>query len=355
VRLRVGVVGCGAISQMMHIPNLLRDRDRFELTAVCDLNPALVQAVAARHGVARATTAPEDLLAHVDAVVLATSGCHFELAEAFARAGKHVFVEKPLAYRLEEAQALEALDGASLFVGYMKRYDPAVARAKALVERMHGPLHVEVRVLHPDEALYFAHHDILRAPFAAAVDPRPSWRREARDEIGPVSDAVADCYTDVLLGSLIHDVNLVRYLVGPIAGAEHTRIARDGLEVAADVTFADRSTGHFGWFYLPTLRHYVEEVLILSDASRLELTFVSPYLRNTPTALRFEWQAGAEHVVETYGAGFDDAFTLELRRWHSAIAEGAVVVTDAADSVEDIRTLRAMARALSVPVAVSGS
>lgn len=354
MKLRVGVVGCGAISQMMHIPNLVTQRDRFELTAVCDVNPDLVRAVAERHHVPRHTTAPEDLLPHVDAVVVATSGCHYDLVDMFARAHKHVFVEKPIAYRVGEADALSRLADASVFVGYMKRYDPAVQHARELVGRMQGPLHVDVRVLHPDEALYMAHHDILRFPPPTGADPRSRWREEVREDIGPVSDAVADCYTDVVLGSLIHDVNLVRTLIGPIASAEHTAIARDGLQVTADVTFADRSTGHFGWFYLAHVRNYVEEVLVLSEGARMRLTFVSPYLRNTPTDLRFEWQSGSSHIVEAHTPDHVDAFALELARWHDAVTGGERAPTDSTDAAQDLRALQAMARALSAPAAIPG-
>lgn len=354
MKLRVGVVGCGAISQMMHIPNLAGNRDRFELTGVCDINPELVRSVADRYHVQHWTTEPEDLLPHVDAVVLATSGCHFELVDTFARAGKHVFVEKPLAYRVSEAEALSSLTDPSVFVGYMKRYDPAVERAKELLGRMEGPLHVEVRVLHPDEALYMAHHNILRFPFHSDVDPRVRWREEAREDIGPVSDAVVDCYTDILLGSLIHDVNLLRFLIGPVVSADHTAITRDGLQVTADVTFSDRSTGHFGWFYLANLRNYVEEVLILSEAARLRLTFVSPYLRSTPTDLQFEWQSGSSRIVESHTAGYMDAFALEMDRWHAIVTGGLKVPTNIVDASQDIRTLQAMAKAVSVPAAVPG-
>lgn len=354
MKLRVGVVGCGAISQMMHIPNLAAHRSRFELAAVCDVNPELVRAVAERYRVPRHTTKPEDLLAHVDAVILATSGCHYDLVDTFARANKHVFVEKPLAYRVCEADRLSRLTDASVFVGYMKRYDPAVEHARELIARMQGPLHVDVRVLHPDEALYMAHHDILRFPMPANADPRVGWREEVREDIGPVSDPVADCYTDVVLGSLIHDVNLVRSLIGPIASADHTAIARDGLQVTTDVTFADRSTGHFGWFYLANVRNYVEEVLVLSEGARLRLTFVSPYLRNTPTDLRFEWQSGSSHIVETHTSDYVDAFALELARWHDAATGGERAPTDIIDAAQDLRALQAIARAVSATATIPG-
>ncbi|MFZ0383268.1 MAG: Gfo/Idh/MocA family oxidoreductase, partial [Solirubrobacteraceae bacterium] len=73
-RTRVGVVGCGLIAQVMHIPYLAELSDRFELAALCDIRPAVVAACAERYGVPAVTTRAEELLAMpLDAVVVATS------------------------------------------------------------------------------------------------------------------------------------------------------------------------------------------------------------------------------------------------------------------------------------------
>src|SRR5439155_14952192 len=62
-RLRIGVVGCGAIAQAQHLPNLLDRPDLWEVTAVCDVSPGLVQAVGDRFGVPRRYTDYRALLA----------------------------------------------------------------------------------------------------------------------------------------------------------------------------------------------------------------------------------------------------------------------------------------------------
>ncbi len=65
------------------------------------------------------------------AVLVLTSGSHAPIAEAAARAGLHVFVEKPMCFSAAEGQAMVAAAahaGVTLMVGYPKRYDPGYLR-----------------------------------------------------------------------------------------------------------------------------------------------------------------------------------------------------------------------------------
>ena len=82
-RTRVGVVGCGLIAQVMHLPYLVELSDRFEIAAVCDLREDVARACADRYGVPGVFTRWEDLLEDpLDAVLIATSGDHAPIAIA---------------------------------------------------------------------------------------------------------------------------------------------------------------------------------------------------------------------------------------------------------------------------------
>src|SRR5207247_234525 len=75
----------------------------------------------------------------VDAVLVLTAGSHAEPAIAAARAGKHVFVEKPMCYTAREADEMIAAataSGVTLMVGYMKAYDPTYLTARDLWQGM---------------------------------------------------------------------------------------------------------------------------------------------------------------------------------------------------------------------------
>ena len=137
--VRVGVVGLGYWG-----PNLARNLAAIpgcELRWLCDADDGAREKLAASFPGARTTAELADLLAdeELDAVVLATPvTTHAELAVAVAEAGKHCFVEKPLATNARDAQA--AVDAAAsagkvLMVGHLLEYHPAVTRLKALVEQ----------------------------------------------------------------------------------------------------------------------------------------------------------------------------------------------------------------------------
>jgi predicted dehydrogenase len=135
--LRVAVVGLGYWG-----PNLARafhSLQETELTWLCDLDEGLLDRVGRQFPEARRTTDLDVVLADdaLDAVVIATSvPTHCPLAMRAIAAGKHVFVEKPLATSGAEARELaraaEAA-GVVLFVGHLLVHHPAVAKLEELM------------------------------------------------------------------------------------------------------------------------------------------------------------------------------------------------------------------------------
>src|SRR5258708_6551255 len=137
--MRFGVLGCGRIAERHsdllgggHIAGA-------KLVAVCDEARERADAIASRFGVP-ALYDLDDLLARkdIDAVsVLTPSGMHPRHAIAVAKAGKHVIVEKPMALRLEDADAMiRACDraGVKLFVVKQNRFNVPVAKAREALE-----------------------------------------------------------------------------------------------------------------------------------------------------------------------------------------------------------------------------
>lgn len=108
------------------------------LGAVCEASPAARDEVAQKYPGVRVEADPAALFgdSSFDAAVIATPAeTHFALAQAAIEAGKHVFVEKPLALRSSEAEKLVALAGARkrvLMVGHLLRYHPAILKLKEL-------------------------------------------------------------------------------------------------------------------------------------------------------------------------------------------------------------------------------
>jgi len=137
-KVRVGVVGLGYWG-----PNLARNFDRLpsaELAYCCDLDEANLAKARELYPSTIVTDRYEDLLADddLDAIVVATSvPTHYPLGKKALEAGKHTFIEKPIALKAADAQDLltTADDyGVKLMVGHLLEYHPAVRKLKELVD-----------------------------------------------------------------------------------------------------------------------------------------------------------------------------------------------------------------------------
>ncbi len=136
--IRLAVVGTGAISQIVHVP-ILAEREDVELVALADTDSLKAETIARRFGVAEVTD-PEQVLTRddLDGVFLCTPNhTHEEMALQALEAGKHVFVERPLATSAAgAARVIEAAkaSGRSLAVGLPYRFRPEVAALRSFVD-----------------------------------------------------------------------------------------------------------------------------------------------------------------------------------------------------------------------------
>ncbi|MCZ6646111.1 MAG: Gfo/Idh/MocA family oxidoreductase, partial [SAR324 cluster bacterium] len=129
----VAVFGCGYWGK-----NLVRNfHELGALRAIADPNEKTAHAMAKQYGAAAETT--QQILSDPSVsgiVIAAPAELHFELAFQALHAGKHVFVEKPLALQVEQAEQLVRIAEAgqrSLMVGHLLQYHPAFLRLKDLV------------------------------------------------------------------------------------------------------------------------------------------------------------------------------------------------------------------------------
>jgi UDP-2-acetamido-3-amino-2,3-dideoxy-glucuronate N-acetyltransferase len=136
---RVAVVGCGAWGK-----NLVRNfAELGALSAVCDTDPQTTQALANQYGVCAFTE--EEVFSHpaLDAIVIASlARLHARQGEQALKAGKHVYIEKPIALSVDDAQTLCSLaktHNRVLMVGHILNYHPAFISLKDLLPEL-GPL-----------------------------------------------------------------------------------------------------------------------------------------------------------------------------------------------------------------------
>lgn len=216
-RLRVGLIGCGRVSEHVHLP-ALKGLAQATVVALADPAEDRLRQLGEQSGVQRLYTDYRELLAdpEVDVVgICAPPHLHAEIALAGLEALKHLLIEKPLAVSADEAQRLERQAMASpvkVAVGFNLRWHRQVLRVRALL--------AEGSVGRPW---------LLRSVFTTALGPHdelPAWRCEAG---GDVLLEIAVHHFDLWSFLLDTEVEEV-YAVGPGAegpgpGGLHTSVA----------------------------------------------------------------------------------------------------------------------------------
>jgi len=133
--VRWGMIGCGAVAEVKSGPGFYKAQNS-ALVAVTSADAELTRSFAQRHGVAKTYMTSEELLADqgVDAVYVATPpSSHKPLSMLVAQAGKHVYVEKPMAMRFDECQEIVKTckqQGVRLFVAFYRRAMPRFLQVK---------------------------------------------------------------------------------------------------------------------------------------------------------------------------------------------------------------------------------
>ena len=157
-RVRLAILGAGSFAREVHVPNLQKLSDRFQIEAVVTRQGPTALALARHVGARVAATDYKQVFGDsaVDAVLIATRHhLHATMVEEALRSGKHVFVEKPLAITEEELESLDRVvyelhnspSGCPVvFVGFNRRYSPYAVRLRELIERRSTPINVGYRM-----------------------------------------------------------------------------------------------------------------------------------------------------------------------------------------------------------------
>jgi predicted dehydrogenase len=347
-RLRIGVIGCGLIAQVMHLHYLRELADKFEITALCDVSEELVRACADDYGVPRTFARWQDLLAApVDAVLVLTSGSHAPIAIAAAEAGKHLLIEKPMCFSVAEGRAMiEAARraGVTLMVGYNKRYDPAYQRLGEEIRSLSDLRLLQVTTLESPLEPYVAHYRLHRArSFPPELAKALVADNQARitAAIGDADQQSRRAYHLVLLDSMVHEFNAVRGILGEPDRLDFADIRDNGLTVVLRFGAAECI---IAWVDLPGIARYEMEFAFYAPKRRLTLSFPSPFLRSMPTLLKVEGgdpsspQAWSNEQVVSYAESFKE----ELIHVHDCVASGRPPLTSGEDALCDIALCEAI-------------
>jgi len=349
-KIKMGVIGCGSIAQIMHIPHLV-EIEGYELKAICDVSPKLVQKIGTYYNIKGRYTAFRELLhSDVDAVLVSTSFDHAKISIEAAKAGKHILVEKPMCNNLREAD--EMIDTAEknnikLMIAYMKRYDPGYIYAQKLISQMKKIKLIRLHdVIGPNQSFINDVYTIVKyndIPESTKYEARKRYFASVKEAIGDVPDHVKSAY-GLMLGLSTHDITILRGILNnPIEvlsteiwdkGKYYTSIMDCGNEIRCIF-----DTG------LMKIKKFDEEIAVFSDDKVVKVNFPSPFLKNAPTSVSI-WEMDNDNYVEKQVlASYRESFKQELIHFYDCIVNDKKPLTDGEEGRKDLRLLLNMIRA----------
>lgn len=146
-RLRVAIVGCGAVAQNYHIP-AIRKSKYGTVEAVVDEDPVILREIKRKLKISHTFTHHRQLQGVADAVIIATpNATHFSIVSECLDLSMHVLCEKPLALDHEEVTLLyEKARQKDLLisVGFQRRFNANIRILRALIEELGMPIHAEL-------------------------------------------------------------------------------------------------------------------------------------------------------------------------------------------------------------------
>jgi predicted dehydrogenase len=347
-RLKIGVLGCGAIAQVQHLPHLNELDDQFEIAALCDLSPKLLRLVGEEYRVAperRFTDYGEMLRSDVEAVIVCPSADHAAPSIAAAEAGKHVFVEKPMCTTRAQAEAMVAAAekaGVVMQVGYMKRHEPAYRYAKERVAEMSDVRFVQVNHLHCGNDRHLADFRFHRADDLPPRQPPTlqERRRRVAEAMGLADpdrlDETALSAFQTVLGSFIHDIGNLSGLFGPPTRVVSTELWNRGRGITTVLEYPDEKRAVCSWVSLPELWEFTETLEVYGSRERVLVSFPTGFSKGAPSTVTL-LAAGADgHPYRKQLTWRDNPFKLEIQHFRECILTGTQPITPGRDAIADV-------------------
>jgi predicted dehydrogenase len=352
-RIRVGIVGCGEVTQIIHRPSLYQLVDLFEVTALCDISPLILEELGKLWNVRTLATNHRELVARndVDAILVANPNAfHAEVTLDAIASGKHVLVEKPMCVTRREAdQIIAAQENSNVVVqvGYMRRYAPAFLEGCQVVKAMKEIKFARVRdFLGLNSLIVNPTSRVIRdEQLLDSVKNEAKLRDEAlMDEAlgGKPPPDLRRAYA-VMLGLSSHDLSAMRELLGMPNKVLFAAQRGGGLYMAATFDYGPYicqfETGIDG------IARFDAHLEVYGNEKVVRIQYDTPYVRNLPIRLFITEDNGHGGVtnVDSHPL-WGDPFVAEWKTFYENVTESKTPKTSPADFAQDLELFAEMAR-----------
>jgi predicted dehydrogenase len=352
-RIRVGIVGCGEVTQIMHWPSLSQLAELYEVTALCDISPAVLETLGRRWNVGFATTDHQELVTRVDvdAVLVASPHAfHAEVTLAAIGAGKHVLVEKPMCINRREAKQIIAAQKKKrvvVQVGYMRRYAAAFLYAREAVRKMGAIKFARVRDFLGSNALIIKQtsavvrdHHLSKELLQKAAERDEELVLEALD--GSADQNLKNAYR-LMLGLSSHDLSAMRELLGTPSKVLFAAQRANGRYLTAAFDYGSYVCQfETGVDEIPRFDAHLE---VFGEQKILRVQYDTPYVRNLPIRV-FTTEANGQGGVNTIDShpAWGDPFVAEWKAFYQNVSENLKPKSGPDDFLLDLELFNEMAR-----------
>ncbi len=282
---RLGFIGAGFIGQLAHLDNYAQLAG-CELYALAEIRADLRDSVGRKYNISRLYSDHLVLLADpaVDAVIVVTARAHtVEVVRACLLAGKHVFSEKPMANNSTDARMLTELAAQKRLiycVGYMKRLDAGVQKAKALFDGFNRSTELG-KLLQVSAKCYMGDSYCKADGYFSSSEPRPAMKDEHTFAPAWLAERHKSNFVRYL-NVHSHLLNLIRYFIGATPKVEYfnycNRLAHITVLRAGDVLI-NLETAEI------QQREWQESCTFLFEFGQLIIELPPALLRNVPAKI----------------------------------------------------------------------
>ncbi|KAM0231062.1 hypothetical protein ACHAP5_011187 [Fusarium lateritium] len=299
--INIGVIGCGEVSQVVHVPTLAFMSSWFHVTYLCDVSAESLRFCAAKlNGDVQTTSDAAELCSssRVDAVLIATADeYHTSHCLLALQHNKHVFVEKPLALTMRDAMAIgeaEKPSKGNVMVGYMRRY---AAPFEDAVREIGGM----------DKILYARVRDII-GPNSYFIDQSGTFPQKFND-FSDTDVKDKDQRAKEMVNTALHK--------------------ECGITVTPESTLSYES----GFDNVPRFDAHLE---VYSSNKTVRVQYDTPFVKGLPVTMHVSENADGAYKESTIRKSYEDPYTQEMKAFWEMVVEGKTPKTTVQDAMQDL-------------------
>jgi predicted dehydrogenase len=341
--VRFAYVGCGFVAQSIHIPNFAA-QPNCNFMAVAEVRKELGQSVAQRFGIKKVYRSHEEIAADKDIEAVGVSGPYAlqgRIAQDLLKAGKHVFMEKPMAVSVKRADEIVNVlkqGKARLMVGYMKRYDTGNILLKKQLDAWRASGEAGNLLLARNHGFggNWTYQQDQNVKFEGSNDPAPPSPDECPSWL-------PDQWKNAYLGYLqqwTHNINLLRFFLNDVEGTAKVKavdLDKDGMTgiVVLDIN-GTRATVESGY---TNFHAWEEHTQIYFQKGYLKTDAPPLMLKETPATVEV-YKAGSKETPASLShqyAAPSWSYREEARHFLKGVQTGEAFRSSGEDTATDVR------------------